>query len=184
VREGRGHRILDVGHQVGQALVRRVERLEVQAGMAVCEPGGHLSQADMPDIDAAADPLGVPEPFGHLDEPSAIQPGRVLEENQGTIRPLAKVGVQLTQPGQQTVRLGPHLALVVDDEPGDAAREAVGEFLDQRAVPAVQHVDTPVQVDDGQARMGRHEPQDILERIRRVGVDLGARAHLCEAQPG
>ena len=72
----------------------------------------------------------------------------------------------------------------MDDEAGDTAREAVGEFPHQRAVPPVQHVDAPAQVDDGQARMGRHEPQDMLELIWRVGVDLGGRAHLGEAEPG
>jgi hypothetical protein len=32
--------------------------------------------------------------------------------------------------------------------------------------------------------MGRYEPQDMLELVWRVGVDLGARAHLGEAEPG
>ena len=32
--------------------------------------------------------------------------------------------------------------------------------------------------------MGRHEPQDMLELIWRVGIDLGGRAHLGEAEPG
>jgi hypothetical protein len=72
----------------------------------------------------------------------------------------------------------------MNDEAGDTAREAVGECLDQRAVPPVQHVDPPVQVDDGQARMGRHESQDMLELIWRVGVNLGGRARLGEAEPG
>jgi hypothetical protein len=39
-------------------------------------------------------------------------------------------------------------------------------------------------VDDGQARMGRHEPQDMLELIWRVGIDFGGRAHLSEAESG
>src|SRR6266550_5509473 len=136
----------------------------------------------MSDIDAAADSFGVQESLHYLDEPPAIQSGGVLEENHGSIRPLAEASIQLTHPGEQTVRLCPHLALVMDDEAGDAAREAVGECLYQRAVPSVQHVDAPVQVDDGQARMGRHESQDMLELIWRVGVDLSGRAHLGEAE--
>jgi len=40
----------------------------------------------------------------------------------------------------------------------------------------VQHVDTPAQVDDGQARMGRHEPQDMLELI-------GVSAYISAAVP-
>lgn len=72
----------------------------------------------------------------------------------------------------------------MNDEAGDPAREAVGEFLYQRAVSPMQHVDAPVQVDDGQGRMRGYEPQDMLKLIRRVGVGLGARAHLGEAEPG
>jgi hypothetical protein len=184
VRQGSCHRILDVCHQVGQAVVRQVELLEIHARMAVSEPRGHLSQADVSDVDAAAYSFGVPELFRHLDEPSAIQAGSVLEENQGTSWPLAEAGIQLAHPGEQTVRLCPHLTLVVNDEAGDATREAVGEFLYQCAVPPVQHVDAPAQVDDGQGWMGRYEPQDMLELVWRVGVDLGARAHLGEAEPG
>jgi len=43
VGQGGCHRILDVGHQVRQTVVRRAEFLEIQAGMASSEPGGHLS---------------------------------------------------------------------------------------------------------------------------------------------
>src|ERR1700726_1462280 len=138
----------------------------------------------MSDVDAAADSFGVPESLRYLDEPPAIQSGGVLEENHGSVRPLAEASIQFTHPGKQTVRLCPHLTLVMDDEAGDTAREAVGECPDQRAVPPVQHVDGAAQVDDGQARMGRYEPQDMLELIWRVGVDLGGRAHLGEAEPG
>jgi len=184
VWQGGCHRILDVCYQVRQAVVRQVELLEIQAGMAVPESGGHLSQADVSDVDADAYSFRVPELFRHLDEPSAIQSGGVLQEKQGTSWLLAEAGIQLTHPGEQTVGLCPHLTLVVNDEAGDTAREAVGEFLHQRAVPPMQHVDGPVQVDDGQGWMGRYEPQDLLELIWRVGVDLGARAHLGEAQPG
>jgi hypothetical protein len=47
------------------------------------------------DVDAAADPLGVPETLRHLDEPSAIEPGRVFEEDEGAVRPLAKTRIQV-----------------------------------------------------------------------------------------
>lgn len=60
VWQGGCHRILDVCHQVGQAVVRRAEPFEIQARMAVCEPGGHLPQADVSDVDAEADSFGVP----------------------------------------------------------------------------------------------------------------------------
>ena len=183
MRQGASYRVPDVCREAGQAVVRQAELLQVQAGMAVAERGGHLSQADVADVDAAADPLSVLEPLRHLDEPSAIQPGGVLEEYEGTVRPLAKARIQLTQPGQQAVRLRPHLTLVVDDQAGDTAREAVGEFAHQGAVPPVQHVHAAVQVDHGQARMGGHELQDILELVRRAGVYLGGHAHLSEAEP-
>ena len=91
--QGAFHRVLDVRHQVGQAVVCRAELLQVQAGMAVAEPGGDLPEANVADIDAAADPLSVLEALGDLDEPSAIQPGGVLEEDEGAGRPSAKVRV-------------------------------------------------------------------------------------------
>ena len=138
----------------------------------------------MADVDAAADPLSGLEPLRHLDEPAAVQSGGVLEKDEGTARALAQVGIQLAHRGQQAVRLGPHLAFVVDHQAGDAAREAVGEFPHHGAVPPVQHVDAPAQVHDGQARMGGHELQDVLEMVRRVGVHLRGDAHLGEAEPG
>ena len=71
----------------------------------------------------------------------------------------------------------------MDDQAGDAACEAVGEFPDHGAAPPVQHVDATVQVDEGQARMRGHKLQDILELVRRVGVHLGGHARLGEAEP-
>ena len=136
MRQGASHRVLDVRHEVGQAVVDRAELLEVQAGMAGAERGGHLPQANVTDVDAAADPLSVLEPLRHLDEPSAIQSGGVLEEDERAVRPLAQARIQLAQRGQQAVRLRPHLTLVVDDQAGDTAREAVGEFPHQRRGPA------------------------------------------------
>src|SRR5580704_1227826 len=103
MRQGASHRVLDVRYQAGQAVVGRAELLEVQAGMAVPEPGGRLSQADVADVDAAADSLGVLEPLGHLDEPAAIQSGGVLEEDHGPIRALAKAGIQFAHSGKQAL---------------------------------------------------------------------------------
>ena len=137
----------------------------------------------MADVDAAADPLSGLKALRHLDEPAAIQSGGVLEEDEGAIGPLAEASIQLAQSGEQAVRLCRHLTLVMDDQAGDAAGEAVGEFPHHGAVPPVQHVDATAQVDDGQARMGGHELQDILELVRRVGVHLGGHAHLGEAEP-
>ncbi len=184
MRQSASHRVLNVCHQAGQPVVHRAELLEIQAGMAAFEAGGRLPQADVADIDAAADPLGRLEPLRHLDEPATIQSGGVLEEKEGTARALTKMGIQLTHRGQQTIGLGRHLTFVVDHQASDAAREAVGEFPDQGAVPPVQHVDAPAQVNHGQAFVGRHERQDVLEAVRCVGVHLRRDAHLGEAEPG
>jgi hypothetical protein len=70
----------------------------------------------------------------------------------------------------------------MDDQSGDAAGEAVGEFPHHGAVPLLQHVDTTAQVDDRQAGMGGHELQDMLELVRCVRVQLGGRAHLGETE--
>ena len=150
--------------------------------MAVSEPGGRLSQADVADVEAATDSLGSLKTLRHLDEPAAIQSSGVLEKDEGPIGPLAETSIQLAQSGNQAVRLCRHLTLVMDDQSGDAAREAVGEFPHHGAVPRVQDVDATVQVDDRQARMGGHELQEMLELVRRVRVHLGGRAHLGEAE--
>jgi hypothetical protein len=71
----------------------------------------------------------------------------------------------------------------VDDQAGDPACEAVGEFSHHRAAPLVQHIDAAAQVDHGQAPMGRRELQDVLKLVRRIGVYLGGHAHLGETEP-
>ena len=182
--QGASHRVLDVRHQVGQAVVHRAELLEVQARMAVGKPGGRLPQANVADVDAATDSLGFLQPLRHLDEPPAIQSGGVLQKEEWAVRPLAQAGIEFAHRGHQPVCLCPHLTFVVDDQAGDAAREAVGEFPHHGTVPPVQHVEAPVEVDDGQACMGGHERQDVLELVRRVGVHLRGRAHLGKAEPG
>ena len=66
---------------------------------------------------------------------------------------LAQARVELAQHGEQAVGLVPHVALVVDDQAADAAREAGGELHNRGAVLLVQQVDAAVQVDRGQARV-------------------------------
>jgi hypothetical protein len=182
MRQRASHRVLDVRDQVGQPVILRAEFLEIQAGMAVSEPGGRLSQADVADVEAATDSLSGLKALGHLDEPAAIQSSGVLEKHEGAIGPLAEASIQLVHGGEQAVGLCRHLTLVMDDQSGHAAGEAVGEFPHHGAVPPVQHVDATVQVDDRQARMGGHELQDVFELVRRVRVHLGGRAHLGEAE--
>src|SRR5689334_8354242 len=137
MRQSASHRVLNVCYQAGQPVIHRAELLEVQAGMAALEPGGGLPDADVADIDAAADPLGGPELLRDLDEPAAVEPGGVLEEDEGSARPLAEVGVQLAHRGQQSIRLARHLPLVVYHEAGDTSGEAVGKLPDHGAVPPV-----------------------------------------------
>jgi hypothetical protein len=150
--------------------------------MAVSEPGGRLSQADVADVDAAADSLSGLKALRHLDEPAAIQSCGVLEKDEGAIGPLAKASIQLPQSDEQAVGLCRHLALVMDDQSGDAAGKAVGEFPHHGTVPPMQYVDATAQVDDRQARMEGHELQDSFELVRRVRVYLGGHAHLGEAE--
>src|SRR5215470_6957410 len=73
MRQGASHCVLDVRHQVGQAVVHWTKLLEVKARMAVSEPGGRLSQADVANVDAVTNPLSALEPLRDLDEPAAIQ---------------------------------------------------------------------------------------------------------------
>ena len=166
MRQCASHCVLDVRYQAGQAVVGRAQLLEVQAGMAVPEPGRRLPEADVADVDAAADPLGVLEPLGHLDEPAAIQPGGVLQEHQGPVRALAQAGIQFAHSGQQALGLCSHLTFVMDDQAGDPACEAVSEFAHHGAVSPVQHVEAAAQVDHGQAGMGGHERQHVVELVR------------------
>jgi hypothetical protein len=130
--------------------------------MAACEPGGRLPPAEVPDVDAAADPLGVLELLRQLDEPARVQAGGVLEEDERAVWQLAQARVELAQHGQQAVGLVPHLPVVVDDQAADAAREAAGELPDRGAALLVQQVDAAVQVDRGQARVRGDELQDVL----------------------
>ena len=69
----------------------------------------------------------------------------------------AQARIQLAHPGQQAVGLRRHLMVVMDDQPGDPAREAVSEFRHRSAAPLVQDIDAAIQVHHGQARIGGHE---------------------------
>src|SRR4029453_1342309 len=105
-----------------------------------------------------------------------------LEKHEGTIGLLAEASIQLAQSGEQAVGLCRHLTLCMGGQSRDAAGEAVGEFPHHGAVPLLTRVEATAQVDDRQARMGRHELQDMLEMVRRVRVYLGGRAHLGETE--
>jgi len=72
--------------------------------MAVSEPGGRLSQADVADVEAATDSLSGLKALRPLAEPAAIQSSGVLEKDEGAIRPLAKESIQLA-PGGKTAQL-------------------------------------------------------------------------------
>ena len=151
--------------------------------MAEPEPGAGLLDADVPDVNAEADPLRVLKLLRQLREPAQIQASGVLEEDDRATGPLAKAGTQLAQPGEETVGVHLHLALVMDDHSGDPACEAVSEFLHRGPASLVEHIDAAIQVHNRQARMGGHEAQDILQLIRRISVQLGCGAHLGEAEP-
>ena len=146
--------------------------------MAAGEPGGRLPVAEVADVDAAADPFGVLELLRQLDEPARLQAGGVLEEEERTVRPLAQARIELAQHSKQAVGLFRHLPFVMDDQAGDAA----GEFPDRGAAPLVQDVEAAVQVDHRQVRMRAHEPQHMLKLAGRVGIHLGGRARLGEAE--
>jgi hypothetical protein len=152
--------------------------------MAEPEPGGGLFDADVADIDAEANPLRVLKLLRHLHEPTQIQAGGVLEEDEGAIGPLAKAGIQLAHPFEHAVGVCLHLALVMDDHPSDTACEAVSELPDRGPASLVENVDAAIQVHNRQARVGGHEAQDVLQLVRRVSVYLGRDTHLGEAEPG
>lgn len=183
VSDGTSHRGLDVCDQVGQSRVVRMEVPEAQIGMALHEPGCRLPDADMADVKTATDTLSVLKPLRHLGEPGWLQADSVLKKDDRAFRPRAKLPIKLAHDGKETVCLCPHLTAVMDDHTPEPACEPVGEFTDHGAATLMQHVDAPVQVDDGQIRMRRHEPQNMLELCRGVGVHLRGQAHLSEAKP-
>ena len=178
------HSILHVRYQTGQATVRWAEVSGAQARMSAAKPDGRLPYADVADVDTEAHSVSVLQPLRHLDEPARLQARRVLKEDGGAIRPLAKMRIELPQRGKHAVRLAPHVSVVVDDQTRDPSSEAVGEFPDRGAALLVEEIDAAVQVNHRQARMGRRELQDIVKLARGVGVHLGGQAHLGEAEPG
>jgi hypothetical protein len=183
ISQSASHRVLDVRDQIGQSAVLWVKVPETQARMAACESGGRLSDADVADIKAATDSFSVLETLRYLDVPARLQADGVFEKDDGTVRPLAKARIELPHRGKQLVRLHRHLRFVMDDQAGNAAREAVGEFPNHGTAPRVQHIDATVQVDHRQEPMMRHELQNVLKFVRRVGIHLGAQTHLGEAEP-
>jgi hypothetical protein len=147
------------------------------------EPGGGLLDANVADVDAGANPLRILKSLRYLHEPAHIQPGSVLEEDNGAIGLLAKACIQLAHPSDQAIGPCLHLVVVMDDHPCHPACEAVSEVPDRRATSLVEHIDAAIQVHHRQARMGGHESQDILQLVRRIGVYLRRDAHLGEAEP-
>jgi hypothetical protein len=150
--------------------------------MAARELRGRLPDADVADVNAATDSFSVLEPLRHLDEPCWLMARGVLQEDQGAAWPLAQMRIEIAHRAKQAVCLCRHLMLVMDDQAGHAAREAVGELPDHGAATLVQHVDAAIQVDHGQARVRRHEPEDVLKILRCVGIYLGRQAHLGKAE--
>ena len=133
--------------------------------MAAREPGRRLPDADVADVDAATDAFSVVEPLRHLDEPPRLQADGILEKDEETSRPLAQTAIELPHHSKQAVCLCRHLTIVMDDEAGDAACEAVGEFPDHSAATLVQHIDAAVQIDHRQVRMWGHELQNMLKLV-------------------
>ena len=88
VPRGASHRILDLCDQIRQPAVLRAKVPQTQARMAAPEPGRRLPDADMADVDAAADAFSVVEPLRHFDEPPRLQARGVLEKDKGATRPL------------------------------------------------------------------------------------------------
>src|SRR4029450_2671059 len=81
MRQRASHRAPTVPSQVGHPVVHRAELLEIQARMAVSEPGGRLPQADVADVEAATDSLSGFKGLRHLRAPAADQlRGRLQEK--------------------------------------------------------------------------------------------------------
>lgn len=183
VSHGTSHRGLDVCDQVGQSPVVRMEVPEAQIRMVAHESGCRLSDADMADVKAATDTLSVLKPLRHLGEPGWLQAGSVLKKDDRAVRQRPKAPIKLAHDGKQTVCLRPHLTAVMDNHTAEPACEPPGEFPDNGPAALMQHIDAPVQVDDGQIWMGRHEPQNMLKLFWGVGVHLRGQARLSEAKP-
>jgi hypothetical protein len=71
----------------------------------------------------------------------------------------------------------------MNNEAGEAAREALAEFPDHGATTLIQHIDATVKVDDRQVWVRGHELQNMRKLVWRVGIYLSGQAHLGEAEP-
>jgi hypothetical protein len=134
-------------------------------------------------VNAATDAFGIVELLHQLDEPPRFQARGVLEKDKGATRPLAQTRIDLAHHGKQAVCLCCHLAFVMDNEAGDAAREALGEVPDHGAAALIQQIDATVEVDHRQIGMRGHEPQNMRKLVWRVRIYLSGQAHLGEAEP-
>src|SRR5215470_8175332 len=134
VTRSASHRVLYVCRQIRQPAVLRAKVPKAQARMGAREPCRRLPDAEVADVDAATDSFNVLEPLRHLDEPRWLKSRGVLQEDHGAARPLAQTRIEIAHRAEQAVCLCRHRMLVMDDQAGDAAREAVGERPHQ--VPA------------------------------------------------
>jgi hypothetical protein len=135
-------------------------------------------------VDAAADPVGVFQLLGQLDEPGRLHTGCVLQEDLGRGADAAEAGVQVPEGGDRVVGRLAHARVVVDDHARQATGQAAGELLDRPAVPLAQQVQPAIQVNGREARVRRHEREDPVQLVRRVGVQLGGQAGLREPEAG
>jgi len=183
-REGGRDGALDGARQFGQAWVVEAQRTEVPARLRPREVVARLLDADVAGVDAEADPREVGDLFGDLGEPLRWQPRRVFHEHERPVRARPEAAVERVQAAHEFVGLRCHFCLVVDDESPDPPGEAGGELLQDVPARPVQHVDTTAEVDGRQVRVRRDEPEDLLELLGSVRVDLRGHARLREPQTG
>ena len=152
--------------------------------MLAREPGTSLPDTDVAHVDAATDPVNFFEPLRHLDEPAGVMARRVLKKQRRRAGPPGQAAAEFGERGHQGCGLRAHVRLVVDDHAGQASREAGSELLDYAAVALAQHVQPAAQVDRGQAGVGGHVFEYVIQLIGGVGVRFSGEARLGEAEPG
>jgi hypothetical protein len=134
------------------------------------------------DVDAAADPVGVFQLFGQLDEPARLHAGRVFEEDLGRGADAPEAGVQVAEGGDRVVGRFAHAGVVVDDHAGQAPGQAPREVFDHAAVRFAQQVQPPIQVNRREVRVRRHVREQPVKLVGRVGVQFGRQAGLGETE--